>query len=146
MQLNVYDQFERLPILVKNKAAEILFGNISAEKVTKCFEIKKKDEFRELNLNYTKIVGSSHTKDLLPTETVNENKKHAKNTSLPDSDTEQRRRTPDFHGIWLILVKSLLLKDENSCLRFEVVVDTDKDELTGRYELLSLTIPCHREE
>lgn len=142
--LNVYDQFERLPILVKNKAAEILFGNISAEKVTKCLESKKQDEFREHKLNYSKMVGPSHSKDLLPTEAAYEYKQLSKNTCLQDSHSE--RRTPDFHGIWLILVKSLLLKDENSCLRFEVVVDTNKERLTGRYELLSLTMPCHREE
>ncbi|KAF3942563.1 hypothetical protein CMV_030792 [Castanea mollissima] len=43
IQLYVWDESEYLPLLVRNKAAEILFGNITAESVYLCYREEKHD-------------------------------------------------------------------------------------------------------
>jgi len=38
MQIYVYDQSGQVPLLVRNKAAEILFANIIADDVSECYK------------------------------------------------------------------------------------------------------------
>ncbi|XP_044510500.1 uncharacterized protein LOC123229012 isoform X2 [Mangifera indica] len=42
--LYVWDELEYLPLLVRNKAAELLFGNIRAERVYQCYPGKKQEK------------------------------------------------------------------------------------------------------
>ncbi|KAK8949985.1 hypothetical protein KSP40_PGU009763 [Platanthera guangdongensis] len=51
------------------------------------------------------------------------------------------RNRPDFHRIWLILLK-VLLKQQDSPFLFEVDVDDEKDVQNGRFEMISLRMPC----
>ncbi|XP_020270378.1 uncharacterized protein LOC109845531 isoform X3 [Asparagus officinalis] len=107
--LYVWDQSAQIPLLVKNKAAEILFGKITAENVYKCYQ-----------------EGKDHKQQ------------HHSNPS-----SSQHRIKPDFYRIWLILVKTLLIHDQNSPFRFEIAVDREKDVENGRFELVSFTMPCY---
>lgn len=42
--LYVWDELEYMPLLVRNKAAELLFGNIRAERVYQCYRGKDHDQ------------------------------------------------------------------------------------------------------
>ncbi|CAO2826320.1 unnamed protein product [Amaranthus hypochondriacus] len=47
--LYVWDSLEYIPLLVKNKAAELLFGNISAEKLYQSYKGQKDDDQNPMN-------------------------------------------------------------------------------------------------
>lgn len=123
--LHVWDQTGLLPLLVKNKAATILFGQLTAEKVYTCFmqkSVNKSSSF--LNHGEFRSSGSSQLacKD---------------HVSAANGD----RNRPDFHRIWLILVK-VLLKQQESPFLFEVDVDDEKSIENGKFEMISLRMPC----
>lgn len=44
LQLYVWDELEYMPLLIRNKAAEFLFGNIRAERVYQCYRGKDHDQ------------------------------------------------------------------------------------------------------
>lgn len=56
----------------------------------------------------------------------------------------KRKRTkekPDFHLIWLIMIKCLLNQGKNSPFCFQISVNPEKNVENGRFELVSLTMP-----
>ncbi|KAK1371057.1 Nucleic acid-binding [Heracleum sosnowskyi] len=123
--LYVWDDSEYIPLLVTNKQAEVLFGNISAENVYSSFRRVKDVQ----TLEYNKV----QEQKLCAAEAISQNDARAH---------QQRKQTRNTYLIWLILLKSILQQRKNSPLRFQVRVDPSKDSENGRFELLSMSIPC----
>lgn len=118
LQLYIWDEVEYLPLLVKNKAAEVLFGNISAERVYQCYR-KNKDK--------TDVSTDEHP---------------GKGSSESEENEGRSCRDMNFHSIWLILLRMLLLQGKNSPLKFHVDVNARLDTEDGRFEMVSMSMPC----
>uniref|UniRef100_K3Y7V9 Uncharacterized protein n=1 Tax=Setaria italica TaxID=4555 RepID=K3Y7V9_SETIT len=119
----VYDQSGQVPLLVRNKAAEILFANIIADDVSECY---KSQMLLETYVNSGSMSASCTIDDA-------GNKEIAKRRK-----TEQK---PNFHQIWLIMIKCLLNQGSNSPFCFQILINPEKNVEDGRFELLSLTMP-----
>lgn len=137
---------ENVPLLVKNKAAEVLFGNVTAETVYTCFQEQQKSRLIPDFVGNLKGVIHSKASEgevadsvLLSETNVSQ---QLPNTGLGKG--KEVRKKPNFHGIWLILIKMLLQKGNNSPLKFEVTVDCGLHEENGRFELVALSMPCYR--
>uniref|UniRef100_A0A1D1XSD4 Ferrochelatase n=2 Tax=Anthurium amnicola TaxID=1678845 RepID=A0A1D1XSD4_9ARAE len=134
--LYVWDHSKHITLLVRNKAAEMLFGNITAEDVYKCFEVVKLDALRKQEPR-PNDGGPLYSEIPNGTESTNgsqqlECRKVAKHTDYT--------KKLDSYSIWLLLIK-LLLHNENSPFKFEVSVNLETDKDSGRFELVSLTMP-----
>ncbi|KAJ6833825.1 uncharacterized protein M6B38_339010 [Iris pallida] len=139
--LYVWDQGGQIPVLVKDKAARIMFGNISAENVYKCYKVegRKPDPVHSNEAADRSNPGSSHPSKAL--RSINLADDHRPGSM--QIECNGCRVNPNFYRIWLILVKVLLLQqDQNSPFRFEVTVDEKKDVGNGRFELIAFTMPC----
>ncbi|XP_037496344.1 uncharacterized protein LOC105638906 isoform X3 [Jatropha curcas] len=90
--LYVWDESEYMPLYVRNKAAELLFGNIKAERVYCCYK----------------------------------GQNHGQNCSQKDPHRER------------------ISNGKNSPLKFEVSVNADLDIEAGKFEMVSVSIPCIR--
>ncbi|CAA0827889.1 Unknown protein [Striga hermonthica] len=119
--LYVWDDVKYLPISVRNKAAEILFGNISAEKVHSSYKDQRagKDGFNPHSSSAGQIF------------------------QMKDKIAEGVEK-PNFYMIWLILLRMLFQHEKNSPLRFKVRVETNRDWENGRLEMLSVSIPAFK--
>lgn len=125
-QLYVWDDSKYLPISVTNKAAELLFGNISAEKVHSSYTRFNKDHYPEVHAR--KEVGNCH----LPcTDKI-----------LRTKEKEGGDQKTNFHMIWLILLKMLFQHEKNSPFRFKVTIDTNRDWENGRLQMVSVSLPA----
>jgi hypothetical protein len=122
MQIYVCDQSGQVPLLVRNKAAEILFSNIVADDVYECYKS------HQCMLLETSEAGDMRTSDMVESDSNKEASKRRK--------TKQK---PNFHLIWLIMVKCLLGKNSPFC--FQISVNPEKNFEDGRFELVSLTMP-----
>ncbi|XP_020528193.1 uncharacterized protein LOC18423183 [Amborella trichopoda] len=108
--LYVWDQSTYIPILVKNMAAELLFCNISAEKVSLSFD------------QYQKPMSIC-------------NPHLAKNSTQGSASCNGS----NLYRIWLILLKMLLRQGKNSPFKFEVLVHCSKDQGDDKFELISFS-------
>ncbi|KAF8703290.1 hypothetical protein HU200_032082 [Digitaria exilis] len=113
----VYDQSGQVPLLVRNKAAEILFANIIADDVSECYKSHMLSETDE-------------SVNLSASGTINAAGKRRK--------TEQK---PNFHQIWLIVIRCILNQGNNSPFCFRILVNPEKNVEEGRFELVSLAMP-----
>ncbi|KAL6492868.1 hypothetical protein OROGR_032627 [Orobanche gracilis] len=113
--LYVWDDMKYLPISVGNKAAEILFGSISAEKV------------------YSSYKNQQRRKDAT---------NPGQSTTEKIDDKEVGDQKADFYTIWLILLNTLFRHGENSPLRFKVAVNKNRDWENGRLEMVSVSFPA----
>ncbi|TVU14333.1 hypothetical protein EJB05_37796 [Eragrostis curvula] len=118
----IYDQSGQVPLLVRNKAAEILFANIVADDLSECY---KSHQCMLLETCESGNVSPSGKIDFTGSNGIAKKRK-----------TEQK---PNFHLIWLIMVKCLLGKNSPFC--FQISVNPEKHVEDGRFELLSLTMP-----
>ncbi|KAK1405017.1 Nucleic acid-binding [Heracleum sosnowskyi] len=96
--LYVWDDFEYIPLLVTNKQAEVLFGNISAENVYSSFRRVKDVQ----TLDHNKVKGQKHSA--------------ARASSQNEAKAHQQRKQTDTYLIWLILLKTILQQGKNSPL------------------------------
>ncbi|XP_058097175.1 uncharacterized protein LOC131242504 isoform X1 [Magnolia sinica] len=136
--LYVWDHTEHIPLLVNNKAAEVLFANIAAESVYACYR-RQKDQIPVCEGNSS---STAHSEAAGESEAaIQSSGQHPKRARLIKAAGD--RMTPNFHGIWLILLKLLLQQGTNSPLRFEVTVNCGLDGENGRFELVNLTMPCY---
>ncbi|XP_044966701.1 uncharacterized protein LOC123426867 isoform X2 [Hordeum vulgare subsp. vulgare] len=120
----VQDQTGQVPVLVKNKVAEILFSNINADDVSECYKS------RHCMLVDTCDSGQSSTCGMLD--------------GSGKTGIAKRKRTKhklDFHLIWLIVMKCLLNQGKNSPFCFQISVNPGRNVEDGRFELISLTMP-----
>ncbi|KAL5558372.1 hypothetical protein UlMin_034583 [Ulmus minor] len=115
--LYVSDESDNVALLVKNKAAELLFGNITAERVYSSFREQENEQ-------------NAEAKDAVPNLEL-KGEKHCLNKI-------------NFYLVWLVLLKALLHKGKNSALKFEVYVDVGLDRENGRFEMTSVCIPSFR--
>ncbi|XP_062184686.1 uncharacterized protein LOC133888447 isoform X2 [Phragmites australis] len=120
----VCDQSGQVPLLVRNKAAEILFSNIIADDVSECYNSY------QCMLLETYESGNSSTSGMIDDTG---NKGMAKRRRI-----EQK---PNFHLIWLIMIRCLLNQRNNSPFCFQISVNPEKNVEDGRFELVSLTMP-----
>ena len=126
----MWDESNCLPLLIRNKAAELLFGNIKAERVYSSFREKQ---------NATNVDAKCDIQ--LRADGIS-----------ADSDScclglKQRLSMVDgmnFYLIWVFLLKALLQQGKNSPLKFEVAVNTSLDRENGRFEVVSVWISCFR--
>jgi hypothetical protein len=145
LQLYVWDESEYLPLLVKNKAAEILFGNIRAERVHLCY--------REQKHNRHPDPTDVHKDIHFCTKVSNHPKAAAGLLGSCSSDAEMSLKLKgkqcsdkkmNLYFIWLIFLKMLLEQGKNSPLKFEVTVNASLDRENGRFQMVSMLMPCFR--
>lgn len=122
--LYVWDESECIPLLVRNQAAEVLFGNIKAEKIYSHYSWHKSHSHPHSNAD----AESSH-----PGSPI---------ASSPQAIKKAERPSKNLFLIWLIFLKMLLEQGKNSPLKFEVTVNTSMDKENGRFEMVSSTFPC----
>ncbi|KAL5982485.1 hypothetical protein ACLOJK_016558 [Asimina triloba] len=138
-RLYVWDHTEHIPLFVKNNAAELLFGNIAAESVYACYHGQGNQNLA--SGDNSSIVSHSEAAWELQAATTQSCFQHLKR-SWPRKATGDAV-IPNLHGIWFILLKTLLQQGKNSPLRFGVAVNNELDEENGRFELINLTMPCY---
>ncbi|KAF3792006.1 hypothetical protein EJ110_NYTH12559 [Nymphaea thermarum] len=134
-QIYVWDDSGKVSLTVKNRAAEILFGNITAESVKLSFQrlLKPQDSDHPMSSGSPsnfRIAGQSADGD------------ESDNKSRSLKVQSKVNKGIDFFKIWLILFKLLLLCEENSPFRFEVSVNCDEDSQHFALELISFFMPC----
>lgn len=105
-----------------NKAAELLFANISAEKVLSSYKNNPPCPSRA-------VFKKNHPCEVYARKQVSE-------------DKTEGHQSPNFYMIWLILLNMLFQHGKNSPFKFKVTVDTDKDWENGRLEMLSVSLPA----
>lgn len=132
--LYVWDESEYLPLLVRNKAAVVLFGNIRAERVYSCF----RGQNRSHNSNQAYFCRENVKKGLVGSCSSDADK------SLEVKEKNHHNKNTNFHMIWLVLLKILLQQGKNSPLKFEATVNTSLDAEHGKFEMLSVSVPCAR--
>ncbi|GLT73503.1 hypothetical protein SLA2020_453570 [Shorea laevis] len=138
--LYVWDESKYLPLLVRNKAAEVLFGNIKAERVSLCYRGQNHD----WNPNPKDVHKDNHFHAI-----VSNHPKAASGSSYADESLEWKEKhccdkKMNFYSIWLIFLKLLLQQGKNSPLKFEVAVNASLDRENGRFEMVSISMPCFR--
>ncbi|KAK6938441.1 hypothetical protein RJ641_031949 [Dillenia turbinata] len=133
--LYVWDESDYIPLLVRNKAAELLFGNITAEKVYSCHRGQK----------YDQCLNKARSRLHDPVAAVADPLSPNTGEMVVDSkEKQQTAKNYDFYSIWRILLKILLQQGKSSPLKLEVNVDLDLDEENGRFELKGVSMPCQR--
>eukprot|EP00262_Sarcandra_glabra_P001470 TRINITY_DN11583_c0_g3_i1.p1 TRINITY_DN11583_c0_g3~~TRINITY_DN11583_c0_g3_i1.p1 ORF type:complete len:444 (-),score=58.76 TRINITY_DN11583_c0_g3_i1:382-1713(-) len=152
--LYAWDQSNHIPLLVRNKAAEVLFGSFPAESVYACYKEKQMNQIpcgdhkawcKEKQMDGI-ACGDHKMYHCNPCGTDRHEEasiESQKPKSTLRGEIQRDEKKPDFYGIWLLLLKSLLQQGKNSCLRFEVTVDCGADHENGKFELVSLTMPCY---
>ncbi|XVF36874.1 hypothetical protein REPUB_Repub19eG0096300 [Reevesia pubescens] len=144
--LYIWDESDHMPLLVKNNAAEKLFGNIKAERVYLCYREYKHD--KNPDPGYVGRKGHHGTR-------IGSSPKAA-GTSYADccsTDAHKRQESGQNEGcnkninvflIWLVILKMLLQHGKNSSLKFEVAVNASLDTENGRFEMISVSTPCFK--
>ncbi|XP_010272827.1 PREDICTED: uncharacterized protein LOC104608507 isoform X1 [Nelumbo nucifera] len=140
--LYVWDQSECIPLFVTNKVAELLFADITAEKVYLCYTTQKQNW--NLDLRDDHEIGHSDLSANADSKAADSRPLDVKKTLKPKSNNQGDRKNPNFFRIWLILLKMLLQQGKNSSLKFEITVNTGLDQESGRFELVSMMMPCFR--
>ncbi|KAK4572898.1 hypothetical protein RGQ29_031054 [Quercus rubra] len=145
LMLYVWDESEYLPLLVRNKAAEILFGNIRAERVYLCYREEKhdwkpdpKDVHKDRHF-CTRV--SNHPKAAagFPGSFSSDPEMSLKGKGKQSCDKKM-----NLYFIWLFFLKLLLQQGKNSPLKFEVTVNASLDRENGRFQMVSMSMPCFR--
>lgn len=146
LQLYVWDELDYMPILVKTDGAELLFGNIKAERVYRCYKEKKqeqyldsKDALKANRCNSDTATGSSEivTDAVLRLHKVDDYKKDRER-----KENQQCDKNINCYRIWLILLKLLVKQGKNSPMKFKVVVNEKLDKENGRFEMVGFSVPC----
>lgn len=118
----MWDDSKYLPISVTNKAAELLFANISAEKVLSSYKIHRPFPSRS-------AFKKNQSCELYARKEVSKDEKGGD-------------QNPNFYMIWLILLNMLFQHEKNSPFKFKVTVDTSRDWENGRLEMVSVSLPA----
>ncbi|TKY56186.1 hypothetical protein E2542_SST20627 [Spatholobus suberectus] len=141
--LYLWDESDYMPVLVKNRAAEILFGNIKAGKVYSAY----KEQMHNRNLgprNKCKDKDAGESLAISP-RLCGEGHPSANILEVGKSLQLEEKHVPDkfnFYRLWLILLKMLLKQGKNGPLKFEIIVDPSLDIENGKFEMVSATMPC----
>ncbi|KAL6984397.1 hypothetical protein U1Q18_017774 [Sarracenia purpurea var. burkii] len=137
-RLYVWDDSKYIPLLVNNNAAELLFGNIKAEKVHSCYGRQKYDQTPYSETPNANNAQNTNPSDARATTRINDEERGIrsgkKEKNLPE--------IPNFYLIWLVLLKLLVRQGKNSPLKFKVRVNVGRDWESGRFEMVSMSMPC----
>ncbi|XVE55375.1 hypothetical protein DITRI_Ditri03aG0153600 [Diplodiscus trichospermus] len=144
--LYLWDESQHMPLLVKNNAAEKLFGSIKAERVYLCYRDYKRDKHPDPVC----FGRRSH-----PCTTTSTSPKAAETGDAEDCSSDEHKRKETGQNercnkninvflVWLVLLKMLVQQRKNSPLRFEVAVNASLDTEYGRFEMISVSIPCFK--
>lgn len=118
----IYDQSGQVPLLVRNRAAETLFANITADDVSECHNSHMLSEtYEPCNLSTPGTIDDCGNKEI--------------------AKRRKTERNPNFYLIWLTLIKCLLCQGSNSPFCFQISVNPEKNVEDGRFELVCLTMP-----
>ncbi|KAI4320521.1 hypothetical protein MLD38_033992 [Melastoma candidum] len=125
--LYVWDDMDCLPLLVRNKAAEILFGNIRADRLHDCIK-GKLPQYKSGFMSLPEHHSNGHRS---PTGESTHNKRKSS-------------KGIDLHYVWMVMMKAMLQPQKNSPLKFETTINnaTNKDE--ERLEMVNVTMPCFK--
>lgn len=135
-----------MPLLVKNKGAELLFGNIKAVRVYQCYKEREHDQYpdskdalRENHHSNARAANRSKvaTEAVLCSCTLDADKNGQEGKEKQQCDTNI-----NFYLVWLILLKMLLKQGKNSPLKFEVIINGKLDKENGRFEMVGVSVPC----
>ncbi|KAK1302717.1 hypothetical protein QJS10_CPB12g01683 [Acorus calamus] len=146
--LYVWDESAQIPLLVKNKSAEALFGNITADNVYNSFlqrnngQVPDSTNDHKADGSHLKYAGISRAPHV---RLLDEDGNHQQHDSLIADDVKYVRQ-PDFYIIWFILLKLLLEQGKNSPYSFEITVNCENDLGNGRFELVSFALPCYESD
>ncbi|KAL7176442.1 hypothetical protein ACSBR2_029888 [Camellia fascicularis] len=142
--LYVWDDLKYIPLLVKNKAAELLFGNIKAETVYSCYRERNHDQ----TPNPNNVQNTDHSDARATTTQLNATESEVNCLHPPREGKslgqkgKQKSAAPGLYLIWLDLLKVLMQQGKNSPLKFKVTVNVGRDWESGRFEMVSVSIPC----
>ncbi|CAN4085301.1 unnamed protein product [Withania somnifera] len=140
--LYVWDNSICAPLLVKNKAAEVLFGNIRAEEVFSCYKRLKDGNNQASNLVCRRNDTAERTvlEHTIAGEgiSVTDIARANESKELKEKNKDVR---PNFYLVWLILLKLLLRRENNSPLKFKVDINATRNRECGRYEMISVCLP-----
>ena len=145
LQLYVWDDSKYIPLLVKNKAAELLFGNMKAESVYSAYRGQKHGQTlnHQTPCSVTSVPNNVHNADhseARPTTQLNAaERKIAKENSCREG--KRQSEVPNLYLIWLILLNLLMQQGKNSPIKFKVAVDVGRDWESGRFEMVSVLMP-----
>ncbi|XP_042486220.1 uncharacterized protein LOC122066483 isoform X2 [Macadamia integrifolia] len=150
--LYVWDHSECIPLLVRNKAAEVLFANITADKVYSCYKSQNQNQSSESKADH--VMGHCEPRACVHPKSdaagnevaIGSQSPNVHDESLRLTSLQQVVKTPDFYRIWLILLKTLLQQGKNCPSQFEVAVNNGSDQENGRFELVSVKITCFKKE
>ncbi|XP_050365874.1 uncharacterized protein LOC126784454 [Argentina anserina] len=142
--LYVWDHSDYAPLRVKNKAAELLFGNIKAERVYSCYKEKPHDgevDFRDPDTETSASAESNSQPKAVERVLVSCSSAVEKKSSDSEGKLDFERNM-DLYRIWLILLKAMLQQRTNSPLKLVVNVNASLDRENGRFEMVSVQMPC----
>nr|XP_048332458.1 uncharacterized protein LOC107406804 isoform X2 [Ziziphus jujuba var. spinosa] len=142
--LYVWDESDYVPLLVKNKAAELLFGNLSAERVYSCFRGQQNDQNPDPIDDHKDNHHNSRGPNQIQAVGVSEPVVSCALDAKKSLGFKANVNDINFYLIWLILLKSLLQQGKNSPLKFEIIVNPGLDCENGRFEMVSVWMPCSR--
>lgn len=134
-----------MPLLVRNKAAELLFGNIRAERVYQCYPGKKQEKHpgaKYVQKENHNIARATHVYTEVARERVVCSRLPDADKCLEGKEKHQCDKNIHFYLIWLIILKQLLKQGKNSPLEFEVAINSNLDRENGRFEMVSASVPC----
>ncbi|XP_022885835.1 uncharacterized protein LOC111402035 isoform X2 [Olea europaea var. sylvestris] len=140
--LYVWDDSQYIPLLVTNEAAEVLFGNIQASKVHSCY--KSQNQRPSLAQNGIVCTGSRSCEGIqrAAKEELANPPPSGTAENIRSKEKQQLDEKTNFYMIWLIFLKMLLQPGKNSPLKFKVKVDTSREWESGRFEMVSVSMPA----
>ncbi|XP_014504088.1 uncharacterized protein LOC106764323 isoform X2 [Vigna radiata var. radiata] len=141
--LYLWDESDYMPVLVKNRIAEILFGNIKAGKVYSAY--KEETHSQNLGPRYECKDKDTRERPAINPRSSGEGLPSANTLEVDKSSQSEDMHLPDkfnLYRVWLILLKMLLKQGKNSPLKFEINVDPSLDIESGKFEMVSAKMPC----
>lgn len=141
--LYVWDDSMYASLLVKNKAAEVLFGNIRAEEVFSCYKRLKDGNNHASNLVCRRAGRAESTvvEHSVAGEGISVTDNSCTNAGKELKEKNKVDGRPNCYLVWLILLKLLLQQNNQSPLKFKVTINATRDRECGRYEMTSVSLP-----
>lgn len=134
--LYVWDKSDYISLHVTNKAAELLFGNITAENVYLSYKGQKDDQ----NLNNPNKAHVNIQDHRRVEEIGNESGPSVRALGSEMTEKITDANSPNFYLVWLIVLKMLVLQGKNSSLKFEALVNPSLEMEDGRFEMISVSM------
>ncbi|XVF64603.1 hypothetical protein PTKIN_Ptkin09bG0181900 [Pterospermum kingtungense] len=144
--LYLWDESEHMPLLIKNNAAEKLFGNIKAERAYLGYREYKRDKNPDPGFVGRKGHCGTRTSNSPQASGTNDANCCSSDAHKQQEGGRNQQCNKKINGflIWLVLLKMLVQQGKNSPLKFEVAVNASLDTENGRFEMISVSTPCFK--